>query len=284
VTEIESGSVSEMVDSTSADLLAEIREKCRLWRRAPLAAAFGSFLCLILLVAGPQWVTALFALALVASVAWLNRRDRLRRTVVLFFDLDPEMETAYEAVHTSFDWLATSQALWHLQAEGTTPWKTSGGATKAVRRQRIRALKTAPRGIETNIAVPSLAVGRQTLYFFPDRILVLDGSEVGAVGYEQLVVEASAVRFVEEESVPSDTTVVGSTWKYVNKKGGPDRRFKDNRELPIAIYGEVHLKSATGLNEALQVSRKNASEHFAVGLRLFAAMLRQYATKQADAT
>jgi hypothetical protein len=46
----------------------------------------------------------------------------------------------------------------------------------------------------------------------------------------------------------------------VNKKGGPDKRFKDNRELPIVLYEDVHLSSATGLNELLQVSRCGAGE------------------------
>jgi len=26
------------------------------------------------------------------------------------------------------------------------------------------------------------------------------------------------------------------TWKYVNKKGDPDKRFKDNRKIPIVLY------------------------------------------------
>lgn len=62
------------------------------------------------------------------------------------------------------------------------------------------------------------------------------------------------------EGVPVDATVVGQTWKYVNKKGTPDKRFKDNKQLPVALYEEVHLTSATGLNEVLQVSRTGAGK------------------------
>jgi hypothetical protein len=63
--------------------------------------------------------------------------------------------------------------------------------------------------------------------------------------------------------VPKDATVTGSTWRYVNKKGGPDRRFKNNPEIPICAYEKLHVSSPTGLNEMIQVSRQGAS----VGMR-----------------
>ena len=73
--------------------------------------------------------------------------------------------------------------------------------------------------------------------------------------YEQLRISVSETRFIEKEGVPSDAKVVGRTWQYVNKNGGPDRRFNNNRKLPIALYEEIHFASASGLNEVIQVSR-----------------------------
>ena len=32
------------------------------------------------------------------------------------------------------------------------------------------------------------------------------------------------------------------TWQYANKSGGPDRRFNNNRQLPICLYGILSLK------------------------------------------
>jgi hypothetical protein len=61
--------------------------------------------------------------------------------------------------------------------------------------------------------------------------------------------------FVEDEKVPSDAKVVGQTWRYVNKRGGPDKRFKDNRQIPIAEYETVHFASDTGLNELIHISK-----------------------------
>lgn len=86
---------------------------------------------------------------------------------------------------------------------------------------------------------------------------------VGAVPYSTLKVEISPSRFIESELVPSDAKVVGQTWKYVNKDGGPDRRFKDNRKIPIALYEELHFSSPSGLNEVLQLSQTGVGQPLA---------------------
>jgi hypothetical protein len=41
----------------------------------------------------------------------------------------------------------------------------------------------------------------------------------------------------------------------VNKKGGPDRRFANNPQLPVCLYDKIHFGSSSGLNEIIQVSR-----------------------------
>jgi len=56
--------------------------------------------------------------------------------------------------------------------------------------------------------------------------------------------------------------VVGWTWRNVNKSGGPDRRVKGNRELPVVRYDELSLTSASGLNELLQFSRPGVATAF----------------------
>ena len=113
----------------------------------------------------------------------------------------------------------------------------------------------------------------------PDRVLVFDTAGVGAISYDVLELEVTETQFVEEEAVPQDATVVGQTWKYVNKKGGPDRRFKDNREIPICAYEQLHFSSTTGLNEILQISRRGVAGGFRTALM----SIRELSTKEAGA-
>jgi hypothetical protein len=91
--------------------------------------------------------------------------------------------------------------------------------------------------------------------FFPDRILVYDRSAVGAVTYQELEARASRVSFREEDRVPTDAEVVGSTWRYVNRNGGPDRRFRNNEEIPIVMYGSLRISSSSGLDELFHCSK-----------------------------
>jgi len=124
-----------------------------------------------------------------------------------------------------------------------------------VKRTPITSEAGSPPYFQCNVSIPSLPCGRQTLYFLPDRILVFDSGGVGAVLFEQLTVGSAEQRFIESESVPSDARVVDKTWTYVNKKGGPDRRFSNNRELPVALYESLLLTSNSGLQEMFHTSK-----------------------------
>ena len=172
------------------------------------------------------------ALVAVLLVMWWDRR---RRTVVLLFDLDVEVEVVYRAFYDAFERLRACQRVWHVEARGDVrDPKYHAGASSVVKRSRVALGDKPPRIIKTNIPVPNLPAGKQTLYFFPDRLLVFSRGGVGAVPYRELAVDMDERRFIEDEAVASDTRVIGKTWRYVNKRGGPDRRFKDNRELPVA--------------------------------------------------
>jgi hypothetical protein len=101
----------------------------------------------------------------------------------------------------------------------------------------------------------ALLDGNQTLYFFPDRLLVFDLRGVGAISYSELILSSTHCRFVESEGAPADAKVVDSTWLYVNNDGGPDLRFGNNRQLPITLYDELMMYTASGFSRVLQISK-----------------------------
>lgn len=83
----------------------------------------------------------------------------------------------------------------------------------------------------------------------------MDKRSIGAVSYSSVRFNVETTRFIETEGVPRDSRVVDHTWRYVNKRGGPDRRFKDNIKLPIAEYEAVHFQTDSGLNELINISK-----------------------------
>jgi hypothetical protein len=252
--EIESGSVLGMVDGTSAALLAEMNDKSKRWRLWPWLAVAG--VCLIGLANAIHPAAPLVLLVVwTPLVWWVAQRDALRLTTVMMYDLDEAAVGRFQTLHDAFELLVKAGRVGHIAAKGNiADGKRHAGASSLVRRQVVRPHKNPPSRVSTNIEVPAIPVGKQVLHFFPDRVLVVEPGAVGAVSYADLQISMSPSRFIEEEGVPSDATVVGQTWKYVNKKGGPDKRFKDNRQLPVALYEQILFASATGLNEVLQVS------------------------------
>ncbi|MDD3014231.1 MAG: DUF4236 domain-containing protein [Candidatus Gastranaerophilales bacterium] len=261
--DIESGNVLEMVDSSATSLLEEINEKYKKMRLFPWADVSGIIAFIYSAGNLPFWTTWIIAILAIGGCIYIKYRDDLAKSVILFYDFEPEVEIAYQKLHDCFDELISCARVWHVEAQGNTnDWKHNAGANSLIRRNRIVLSKGQPSYIKTNISVPIIPTGRQTLYFFPERVLVFDKSTVGAVNYDSLNIEIDQSQFIETEGVPIDSKVVGKTWKYVNKKGGPDKRFKDNYEIPIALYESAHFKSKSGLNELIHLSKLNITESF----------------------
>lgn len=246
---IESADAYRIVDSSSEALVNEMNQKRKMIRLWPISAVL---LGAAILLSWPKFLALLFVISTAAAYLY----DQLRKTTVILFDLDSEAESLYQELHAAFKNISNCSSIWHISAQGDiTDWKKNAGASKAVNRKSISVGVSTPPYVKCNVVTPYIPVGKQTLYFFPDKVLVYEKGAVGAVSYKNLMIEYYHQRFIEEEGVPRDAKVVDRTWTFVNKKGGPDRRFKDNRELPIVLYEEVNLKSSTGLNERIQLSK-----------------------------
>lgn len=254
--EIDSAAAAQIVDSSSHALVQELREKHKTTRLAPLGLLVGVvFTALGFAAPQPGFGVPVFLLS-VGLYVLLHVSDVRRKTTVIFYDLADDSAGLFRGLHDAFTYLGKAQKFWHIPAEGTVrDAKYHAGANTLVTRTAISVGFTNPPFVKTNIPTPSLRVGAQTLYFFPDRILIFDAKEIGGLGYESLRMDISTTNFIEQDGVPRDARTVGQTWRYVNKKGGPDRRFANNPQIPIAEYEAVRLSSRFGLNEALQVSR-----------------------------
>lgn len=260
--EIESGPVSQMTDSSAADLLEELNNKHKkwcLWKIVVTIAVIIAFL-----TSFNVWIIVT-GIILTAATHWY---DQLRKTTVLFYEFEPEAEEQYQELHNGFDKLKGCNRTWHIEAKGDVDDpKYHAGANMLINRKRIIFSKGSPSYVKTNIEIPFIPAGKQVLYFFPERILVYESGKVGAVSYNDLKLDVSSTRFIEEEAVPSDSQIVDRTWRYTNKSGGPDKRFKDNREIPIVLYERLMFTSESGLREYFDASALNKSEDFCAAIR-----------------
>jgi hypothetical protein len=102
-----------------------------------------------------------------------------------------------------------------------------------VQRERVAMRRGAPSRVESNIEPLYLDLGKMKLFFLPDQVLYWQRGTFASLDYADLKMTSGATRFIEESVQTSDSQQVGTTWRYVRKDGGPDRRFTNNRKLPI---------------------------------------------------
>lgn len=263
-------SVLELTDSNSDGLLQSMNEQRRKTLLWPFVAGALFLLYFALANATKSWpglVHLALAFAFSAVVVWVYWRDKMRKVTVLFFEPDTTVTEHFDALSR-----ALSKAAWMSMfkaVDSTSRYadsKYSAGASEGLKFSKASLAMGQGPGVVANVDVPVIKTGRTTLAFYPDRILAFQGSSVGGIAYDSLVAVEEHVRYVEHESVPSDAQVVDHTWQYVNRNGGPDRRFKNNRQLPICAYSQLILSTRSGMDIRLLGSRARGFEPLAVAL------------------
>ena len=264
---VSSRDVMEMEDARFSEILSDLNNKQKSTSmRTALGWGSGALAVLATIVGGGtgMLIGMIFCGMTFFFGAWL---DSFKRTSVLMYELDDDARLAYEALTSSFDALMVCVGKWHVDAGGAVQdihaWKRNAGAGHILDKRPTTFDYSLPRVVTSNITPPAIQSGKETLYFLPDFLLVVERDKVGAVAYDSLSIRAQESHFIEEGTVPSDTKIIAHTWKHPNKSGGPDRRFANNFQIPVCLYESIYLTSSNGLNELLQVSRNGVTAPFA---------------------
>jgi hypothetical protein len=256
----------ELLPATPSTLVAQLNAAAGAHRIWPWVLVVS-----LLLVAATPWIL-LIGLPLTVWAGW---RDKIRRTVVAFYEVDGPAQAQFERLLGSFGEVCRAHSAWSTVARGDVQTayqrKVNAGAGFLVRREPLRRGLGGSAHLESNIAIPSLQSATRSVYFLPDRILVRDRNTYADLAYGAVSAVAGATRFIEDGPVPPDAVQVDTTWQYVNKRGGPDRRFKNNRRLPVMRYGEVDLSTNQGFAVHWSFSAESAAQALSAG---FAEMTR----------
>jgi hypothetical protein len=189
----------------------------------------------------------------------LRNRDRDRRTTSLYYTATDER---FASIQRACENLAEAQRVWYIETEQHNwDWKRQAGAQSLVSRKQGRVGVINPPCISTNVDVCGVDAGNSKILFFPDAILVFQQGQYQSVPYKALSVAYTPTRFVEP-APPKDAEIIGYTWQYVNKNGGPDRRFSNNRQIPLALYGLIRITLSSGLGLQIQVSNRTLATNF----------------------
>lgn len=226
---------------------------------------FPLFVTLWVVVIAPLWFY-------LYQRAW--RKDQRNKTVRLFYELDEETTALYKAMVRGTRKLASSQRIWSILTKSDVlDQKRNAGAYSSISRSNASAQVSIPKWFQSNVDVCKISGSTITLYFFPDRILVYTGNEIAALSYSQLSIDWDGVRFIEYSVPPTDAHEISKTWQYVNKDGGPDRRFKNNRQLPIMQYVKL-LISSNSFEAVFYVSNLESVDVFVDSVLEYQSLLR----------
>jgi uncharacterized tellurite resistance protein B-like protein len=248
------GSAASLNDLTSA-----------LWTAATYRFSSGGLGAVVVIVAvvlgavHPLLTFLALAIGGVLVVA-AQRKSAARKRVGVSFRIDEAATRAFDSLRNGTGWLRASQRVWRIASQEVA---TRPANTFSIDRVRAAATEAELPPLVTNIAIPSIEAGAQTLIFLPNTLLVRDHvSNFVSVAWETVTLDFQTMQFSESQDPPSDSSRVGASWLYANKNGGPDRRRSNNRQIPLLEYARVTL-SWPRSGCALLVSNVTAARHFA---------------------
>ena len=270
---IHTASASSLQDSNANELLHELTVHYRKQRIAPFILVLtGLAMGFAMVASAPVWLELSLLVAGIIAHALATRADYRRKVVHLDYALEPDAARSYVALLQGIEQLRASGGLWRISSEEmNADTKYHAGAQYSIKRTSVSAKLEPPPFVTTDTAVLMLNTGSQRLYFLPDRILVYQGDQIGAVQYGSVNCSVQSSTFVENETVPLDAEIIGRTWRYTNKSGGPDRRFANNPEIPLVRYAEIKVQSSGGLNYLLQASNLKKAEAFIQAVKEYGA-------------
>jgi len=186
-----------------------------------------------------------------AKVAELEEQLRLTK-VATHIEIDREQAEPYFKMRDVFAALSECAMIWDIKSHQAID-KFHQRTTASVQMSRKPASFSLQECelLEWNQKVPHIRNSKGgEMFFYPGFILYRVASEAfSVISYHDIRPTVEAKKSLEEERVPSDSMVVGQTWAKANKDGSPDRRFANNRQIPIVLYAWLTLKSDAGLWE-----------------------------------
>jgi hypothetical protein len=293
MTTILSADAAALIDESSAQFLNDLNDRSSRNSLVTITNVFAFLIAAGLIVIwcqNPNSLTPIIAF-LLAFVCYLicivlaYYADLHRLQTVLMFDADDDFQSRYQSVLNAFQRASNCTEIKHVRAQGVVSIQDRRYHAGAARELDLRATQIVsrlPARVRANTTPACILAGKDELYFFPDRLLVKSENQFGAVTFEELNVQADIAKLIVE-TAPIDGHIVGRTWRYVNKNGGPDKRFRNNSELPIVEYSILSMRSDRGLNELFYFSAPGTAESIKKSLEELSEEIKKMSTRKLSA-
>lgn len=181
----------------------------------------------------------------------------------LFYEFDTETSKKYNAYLEAWKKVSKSRYVWKLEQKADIYNKKElGNSDSAVKRVKTRISFRSPWWIKSNVKFPVLNLINQRIIFLPDKILVIKLG-VSAISIQEVIFDIYAIGYMETEKlILNDSELIKKQWVFTNKNGEPDKRYKNNIQLPVYKYGMIKGFSDSGLNFGLMISNEKNVDEF----------------------
>jgi Protein of unknown function (DUF4236) len=220
---------------------------------------------------------------MVAEATRADHQETLAATAFeLDFVIDDEVAREFGGLERAYQRVRRSAEIWDVTGRAAIEdWvRARTIARQSVEREPVCLdLAQAPFVHSRWQALRFGNVNGENLYLYPGFVMVhRPGAGFALIEIDELNLESFHVRFNEDQAVPADARVVGHTWLKANKDNTPDRRFRDNRQIPVVLYGWLEFRSG-GLHEAYMVSNADAVAEFATAFDRYRRNLAAFAAR-----
>jgi len=185
--------------------------------------------------------------------------------VSLDIEFSDEMETEYIELIDSFNLLSQSEKIWDVTgAYQEDTRKTRSAAGTSIKKNDTSVGLTQLPDIKSKYeAMYFNNLNGPDVYIYPNFVIMYENEgKFAVIDYDELDIYFRKTRFIETGKIPQDSKIIDKTWAKVNKNGTPDKRFKGNYEIPIVAYGDIIMRTNTGMNENWQFSNYESFAEF----------------------
>lgn len=188
----------------------------------------------------------------------------------VFYELDSTVLAAYQQLVKAGGLLASCPYkrydLGQQPLYGQESTKGMSGAKYAIHSEPLSVRVSGPERADLNFNPVTFDVPNSTISFFPDMVLIvkniLDATIIGLQAAEVEVIERSTYL----DYVPHNAEVIGHSFSYINKDGGPDRRYSYNPQTFLIRNWDLDIHFKSDLPIHTTFSDRVAVEAFAMAL------------------
>lgn len=183
-----------------------------------------------------------------------------KRNINIDCEYDDE---AFNTREEAWSKLIECKKIWSIDSvANVSNIKANAGAKTNIKRKDVFKASGTPYYFQCNKKVFRFEFDKKKIFILPDKIVVVSNGDVRIINMDDITINVEYSNMIERGVAPKDAEIVRHTWEYVNKNGQPDKRYKNNKKLPVCKYGKIQITNDEGFNIVLQCSNVKKVEEF----------------------